>query len=180
MSKGDKPWDHSRTTHRHPPSRTKIRWVRTASNSWSSAIPNPQILDRLFKMMGFSLVAKHRSKNVMLYRQGDINFIVNAQPGSFAEQFASQHGPSAPAMAFRVVDAKHAYERALSLGAKPVRRPDRSQRARNPRHRGHRRLADLSRRSLRRKRARSTMWTSNGWAKPTRSPRASACTISII
>ena len=83
--------------------------------------PDPQILDRLFRMMGFSLVAKHRSKNVMLYRQGDINFIVNAQPGSFAEQFASQHGPSAPAMAFRVVDAKHAYERALSLGAKPVR-----------------------------------------------------------
>jgi 4-hydroxyphenylpyruvate dioxygenase len=83
--------------------------------------PDPQVLDRLFKMMGFSLVAKHRSKNVTLYRQGDINFIVNAQPGSFAEQFASQHGPSAPAMAFRVVDAKHAYERALSLGAKPVR-----------------------------------------------------------
>jgi len=83
--------------------------------------PDPQILDRLFRMMGFSLVAKHRSKNVMLYRQGDINFIVNAQPGSFAEQFASQHGPSAPAMAFRVVDARHAYERALSLGAKPVR-----------------------------------------------------------
>jgi len=83
--------------------------------------PDPQVLDRLFRMMGFSLVAKHRSKNVMLYRQGDINFIVNAQPGSFAEQFASQHGPSAPAMAFRVVDAKHAYERALSLGAKPVR-----------------------------------------------------------
>jgi 4-hydroxyphenylpyruvate dioxygenase len=83
--------------------------------------PDPQVLDRLFRTMGFSLVAKHRSKNVMLYRQGDINFIVNAQPGSFAEQFASQHGPSAPAMAFRVVDAKHAYDRALSLGAKPVR-----------------------------------------------------------
>lgn len=83
--------------------------------------PDPQALDRLFRTMGFSLVARHRSKNVVLYRQGDINFIVNAQPGSFAEQFAKQHGPSAPAMAFRVVDAKHAYERALSLGAKPVR-----------------------------------------------------------
>jgi 4-hydroxyphenylpyruvate dioxygenase len=82
--------------------------------------PDPQALDRLFKTMGFSLVAKHRSKNVVLYRQGDINFIVNAEPGSFAERFASQHGPSAPAMAFRVVDAKHAYDRALSFGAKPV------------------------------------------------------------
>ncbi|SCX89499.1 4-hydroxyphenylpyruvate dioxygenase [Microvirga guangxiensis] len=82
--------------------------------------PDPQELDKLFKTMGFSVVAKHRSKNVLLYRQGDINFIVNAEPGSFAERFASQHGPSAPAMAFRVVDAKYAYERALSMGAKPA------------------------------------------------------------
>ena len=70
--------------------------------------PDPQALDRLFKTMGFSVVAKHRSKNVLLYRQGDINCIVNAQPGSFAERFAAQHGPSAPAMAFRVADAKYA------------------------------------------------------------------------
>ncbi|WP_210485867.1 4-hydroxyphenylpyruvate dioxygenase [Microvirga antarctica] len=82
--------------------------------------PDPQALDTLFKRMGFSLVARHRSKTAMLYRQGDINFIVNAEPGSFAERFASQHGPSAPAMAFRVVDAQQAFERALSLGAKPV------------------------------------------------------------
>jgi len=70
--------------------------------------------------MGFTPVARHRSKNVMLYRQGDINFILNAEPESFAARFAQQHGPSAPAMAFRVVDAKHAYERALALGAKPA------------------------------------------------------------
>ncbi len=82
--------------------------------------PDPQQLDRLFKTMGFSVVAKHRSKNVLLYRQGDINFVVNAQPGSFAERFASQHGPSAPAMAFRVTDAQYAYERALKLGARPA------------------------------------------------------------
>ena len=82
--------------------------------------PDPQALDRLFKVMGFSVVAKHRSKNVTLYRQGDINFIVNAQPGSFAERFAAQHGPSAPAMAFRVADARYAYDRALSMGAKPI------------------------------------------------------------
>jgi 4-hydroxyphenylpyruvate dioxygenase len=82
--------------------------------------PDPTELDRLFKQMGFSPVAKHRSKNVTLYRQGDINFVVNAEPGSFAAQFAEAHGPSAPAMAFRVVDAKQAYERALALGAKPA------------------------------------------------------------
>ena len=71
--------------------------------------------------MGFRKVAKHRSKQVSLYRQGHINFIVNAEPNSFAQAFAEKHGPSAPAMAFRVVDARHAYERALSLGAKPAR-----------------------------------------------------------
>jgi 4-hydroxyphenylpyruvate dioxygenase len=83
--------------------------------------PQPQELDRLFKTMGFAPVARHRSKNVTLYRQGEINLILNAQPGSFAATFAEQHGPSAPAMAFRVVDAKRAYERALALGAKPVK-----------------------------------------------------------
>jgi 4-hydroxyphenylpyruvate dioxygenase len=70
--------------------------------------------------MGFEPVARHRSKDVTLYRQGDINFILNSEPESFAAKFAQAHGPSAPAMAFRVVDAKHAYERALKLGAKPA------------------------------------------------------------
>ena len=82
--------------------------------------PQPEELDRLFGRLGFAAVAKHKSKDVTLYRQGDINFILNAEPGSFAANFAQKHGPSAPAMAFRVVDAKRAYERALSLGAKPV------------------------------------------------------------
>jgi 4-hydroxyphenylpyruvate dioxygenase len=83
--------------------------------------PEPAELDRLLKVMGFSAVARHRSKNVTLYRQGDVNFILNAEPESFAAKFAAEHGPSAPAMAFRVVDAKRAYERALSLGAKPAK-----------------------------------------------------------
>ena len=82
--------------------------------------PDPKELDSLFKRMGFAAVARHRSKNVTLYRQGDINFILNAEPESFAAKFAQAHGPSAPAMAFRVVDAKHAYERAMALGAKPA------------------------------------------------------------
>ena len=82
--------------------------------------PKPEELDRLFRTMGFSAVARHRAKQVTLYRQGDINFILNAEPNSFAQTFAGQHGPSAPAMAFRVVDARHAYHRALSLGARPA------------------------------------------------------------
>jgi 4-hydroxyphenylpyruvate dioxygenase len=83
--------------------------------------PDPQALDKLFKTMGFQPVARHRSKAVTLYRQGGVNFIVNAEKGSFAQSFAEKHGPSAPAMAFRVVNAKQAYERALSLGAKPAK-----------------------------------------------------------
>ena len=84
--------------------------------------PNPAELDRLFTQMGFTAVAKHRSKAVTLYRQGGINLILNAEPGSFAARFAEAHGPSAPAMAFRVVDAQYAFDRALRLGARPVER----------------------------------------------------------
>src|SRR6476661_3391347 len=73
--------------------------------------PRPAELDRLFRRMGFVPVAKHRSKDVTLYRQGGINLIVNAEPGSFAATFAEAHGPSAPAMAFRVVDAQYAFDR---------------------------------------------------------------------
>jgi 4-hydroxyphenylpyruvate dioxygenase len=83
------------------------------------AHPEPEKLGPLFEQMGFTAVAKHRSKRVTLYRQGDVNFVVNAEPDSFAQAFAAEHGPCACAMAFRVVDAKHAFERAVSLGAEP-------------------------------------------------------------
>jgi 4-hydroxyphenylpyruvate dioxygenase len=81
--------------------------------------PDPQLLRSLFERLGFPVVARHRSKNVTLHRQGDINFIINAEPESFAQSFARAHGPSACAMAFRVKDAAYAYRRALELGAKP-------------------------------------------------------------
>ena len=82
--------------------------------------PDPTQLRILFAKMGFPVTARHRSKNVSLHRQGDINFIINAEPGSYAQQFAKEHGPSACAMAFRVKDAAHAYRRALNLGATAV------------------------------------------------------------
>src|SRR6476620_7343690 len=78
---------------------------------------DPEALGRLFESMGFARVAKHRSKDVSLYRQGDVNFIVNAEPDSFAQGFARVHGPSICAIAFRVKNAAFAYKRALSLGA---------------------------------------------------------------
>ncbi|WP_229743852.1 4-hydroxyphenylpyruvate dioxygenase [Aliidongia dinghuensis] len=84
------------------------------------AAPDPVALGRLFEQMGFVKVARHRSKDVALYRQGEVNFIVNAEKDSFAQAFAKLHGPCACAMAFRVGDAGYAYKRALELGAKPV------------------------------------------------------------
>jgi 4-hydroxyphenylpyruvate dioxygenase len=82
--------------------------------------PDTAALGRLFERLGFVAVARHRSKNVTLYRQGDVNFIVNAEPESFAQAFARLHGPSVCAIAFRVRDAAKAYQRALALGARPV------------------------------------------------------------
>jgi len=81
------------------------------------AAPDPQAMSKVFERMGFTAIARHRSKNVTLYRQGEINFIVNAESDSFAQRFAQLHGPSICAMAFRVDDASAAYKRALALGA---------------------------------------------------------------
>jgi 4-hydroxyphenylpyruvate dioxygenase len=84
---------------------------------------DPEQLRALFARMGFPVVARHRSKNVTLHRQGDINFIINAEPKGFGQQFARLHGPSACAMAFRVRDAAYALKRAVELGAKAVETP---------------------------------------------------------
>lgn len=81
------------------------------------AAPDPVALGRLFETLGFAPIARHRHKKVTLYRQGEVNFIINAEPNSFAQRFARQHGPSVCAMALRVNDAALAYARALELGA---------------------------------------------------------------
>ncbi|HET9337614.1 MAG TPA: 4-hydroxyphenylpyruvate dioxygenase [Casimicrobiaceae bacterium] len=87
------------------------------------ASPTPHVLEPLFERLGFTLVAKHRSKDVLLYRQGGINFVVNREPRSAAAYFAAEHGPSACGLAFRVSDSHKAYARALELGAQPVDMP---------------------------------------------------------
>lgn len=81
------------------------------------AHPEPEKLDVLFRRMGFAPVAKHKSKNITLYRQGDVNYILNAEPNSFASRFIDEHGPCAPSMAWRVVDAQQTFEHAVSRGA---------------------------------------------------------------
>jgi 4-hydroxyphenylpyruvate dioxygenase len=78
------------------------------------------ILEPVFEIMGFSHIASHRSKDVDLWRQGGINFVVNYEKNSPAAYYAEEHGPSACGMAFRVKDAAKAYTRALELGAQPI------------------------------------------------------------
>jgi 4-hydroxyphenylpyruvate dioxygenase len=87
------------------------------------ASPVPGVLENAFSLLGFTEVARHRSKNVTLWRQGDINFIINNEEKSQAWYFAREHGPCACGMAFRVKDAHKAYDRALRQGAQPVEIP---------------------------------------------------------
>lgn len=87
------------------------------------ASPTPNVLEPVFAAMGFTKVATHRSKDVHLYRQGEINLILNNEPKSQAAYFAAEHGPAVCGMAFRVKNAHQAYARALALGAQPIEIP---------------------------------------------------------
>ncbi len=83
------------------------------------AHPNPEELRALFVKMGYACVARHASQDIELWQQGDITYVLNAEPQSFAAAFAQEHGPCAASMGWRVVDAQHAFERAVALGATP-------------------------------------------------------------
>ena len=87
------------------------------------ASPERGVLEPVLETLGFAEVARHRSKDVSLYRQGDINFIVNREPKSVAAYFAAEHGPAACGMAFRVRDSHQAYRLALERGAQPMEMP---------------------------------------------------------
>lgn len=82
--------------------------------------PDPDALGALFEKLGFTHIATHRSKNVRRYAQGDINFLLNFEPEGQVAEFRANRGPSANAMAFRVKDARAAFEEALKRGAEPV------------------------------------------------------------
>lgn len=83
------------------------------------AHPDPQTLRDLFGKMGYTHTATHKTKAIELWQQGDVTYILNDEPGSHARQFVEDHGPCAPAMAWRVVDAQHAFEYAVAKGATP-------------------------------------------------------------
>jgi 4-hydroxyphenylpyruvate dioxygenase len=85
--------------------------------------PDPQSIAHEFEATGFVAVGRHRSKNVLRFKQGDINFLLNMEPSGQPADFRAVHGPSANGMAFRVKDAQHAYQEAIRRGAKPVDMP---------------------------------------------------------
>ncbi|MEQ1498733.1 MAG: 4-hydroxyphenylpyruvate dioxygenase [Novosphingobium sp.] len=82
--------------------------------------PEKGLLEPVFESMGFARIAQHRSKDVHLWRQGEINLIANYEPRSPAAYFAAEHGASACGMAFRVRDAAAAYKEVIERGAEPV------------------------------------------------------------
>ena len=90
------------------------------------AHPEAQHLAALFERMGYAMVARHRHKAITLWRQGDINYLVNAEPGSHAMRFVDDHGPCAPSMAWRTVDPEHAFKHAVAKGATPYTGTDKS------------------------------------------------------
>jgi 4-hydroxyphenylpyruvate dioxygenase len=83
------------------------------------AHPEPEKLRELFTRMGYAPVARHKSKDITVWRQGDINYLLNAEPASHAMRFVGEHGPCAPSMAWRVVNARHAFDHAVAKGATP-------------------------------------------------------------
>ena len=83
--------------------------------------PEKGIIEPIFSAMGFTRVAVHNSKDVTLWRQGDINFLTNYEPNSHAFYYGREHGPSACGMAFRVKNARQAYKNVVERGAEPIR-----------------------------------------------------------
>lgn len=84
------------------------------------AAPDAALLHELFPKLGFTAIARHKDKNITLYRQGDVDFLVNEEPDSFAAQFAAEHGPCCTGFALRVSDAKAAHQTVLSKGAEDM------------------------------------------------------------
>ena len=102
----------SKITDENPAGTDGFEFVEFAS-------PEPQELRDLFARMGYVKVAKHKSQDVELWQQGDITYVLNADPDSYAAKFVAEHGPCAPSMGWRVVDAQKAFDHSVSKGAKP-------------------------------------------------------------
>ncbi|MEO1537734.1 MAG: 4-hydroxyphenylpyruvate dioxygenase [Pseudomonadota bacterium] len=87
------------------------------------AHPEPQVLRDLFAKMGYQHTATHKTKAIEIWQQGDITYVINAEPGTHAGAFIEDHGPCAPSMGWRVVDADRAYRHAVAQGVTPYDGP---------------------------------------------------------
>jgi 4-hydroxyphenylpyruvate dioxygenase len=87
------------------------------------AHPQPDELRALFTRMGFTLTARHKTRAVELWQQGDITYVLTDDPDSHARRFVDEHGPCAPSMGWRVADAGHAFAHAVAQGAVPFDGP---------------------------------------------------------
>ncbi|MCO6382934.1 4-hydroxyphenylpyruvate dioxygenase [Oceanicola sp. 502str15] len=87
------------------------------------AHPDPEHLRETFRAMGYTHVATHKTKRIELWQQGDISYLLNDEPGTHGRDFVEEHGPCAPSMGWRVVDAQHAFDHALKHGAEPYEGP---------------------------------------------------------
>ena len=87
---------------------------------------DPVELETLFTRMGYKQVARHKTKSISVWRQGDINYLINSEPNSHAMNFVDAHGPCASSMAWRVVNAQQAYDHAVKLGAEPYLKEDKA------------------------------------------------------
>mgnify|MGYP005991011939 FL=1 len=108
--------EKSQITDENPAGTDGFEFVEFASE-------NPQELRDLFTRMGYAHVANHKNQAVELWQQGDITYVLNADPDSFAAKFVQEHGPCASSMGWRVVDAQHALAHAVSKGAKEYTGP---------------------------------------------------------
>ncbi len=82
--------------------------------------PEPGVMAAQFEQLGFVAAHRHRDRDIVHYRQGRINLLLNRSVDGQAAEFRAAHGPSANGMAFRVADADRAYEAALDRGARPA------------------------------------------------------------
>ncbi|MET0808310.1 MAG: 4-hydroxyphenylpyruvate dioxygenase, partial [Pseudoxanthomonas sp.] len=74
-----------------------------------------------FRKMGFTAVLRHKQRAITVYRQGDVNFLVNEEPDSFASDFADKHGPCACGFAIRFKKpGDEVYQMALGNGAEAI------------------------------------------------------------
>ena len=137
-------------------------------------IPDPEELHALFKLMGYVPVARHKTKKITVYRQGDINYLVNEEPGTHGFEFVAAHGPCAPSMAFRVVDAKRPMTARSRSAPNLPKFHRRRRRSMCPRSRASAAACSISSIAMA-PRARPMMPSSSGWARAIRGPPAPAC-----